>query len=287
MGRGEEEHQPFGGAHAMREFLSKLGRKPLVVELTARLGIHSLLGAIYRFLFAPAGGKHEVCVGGRRAHFRVYSATAARALDALGGERPMLEFLMARVAQGDCFYDVGSAVGLYTVFLAQAVGEQGQVVAFEPQRDVYERLRENVKLNRLRNVQAFRLALGEKDSSAILQTAEVAGGGRIVPPGERSPLRSEHVQVAQGDAFIKKQGLPFPRAIKIDVEGHEYSVLSGLSHTLALPCCEFVCCEVHPRLLRPWFDPEAVLGLLRSAGFADIQVHLRGTDFNAWAVKHR
>ena len=271
----------------MKELLRKLGKKPLVVELTAKLGIRGVFGAIYRFFFAPAGGKHEVYVVDRRAYFRVYSAAAVQALDSLGGERPMLGFLMTRLSVGDCFYDVGAATGLYTVFLAQVVGEHGQVVAFEPERDAYERLRENVKLNQLRNVQAFRLALGEKDERAILLTAEVAGGGRIVVPGESPPRGIEHIQVVQGDAFVKKQGLMSPRAIKIDVEGHEYSVLSGLNQTLSLPSCEFVCCEIHPRFLRPSLDPEDVLGLLRSAGFDEIQIHPRGTDLHAWAVKHR
>ena len=277
--------RPAAGNDIMREFLKRLGRKPLFVEWSARLGLHGLFGAIYRFFFAPAGGKHELCVAGRRAQFHVYSEKAVRALDSLGGERPMLEFLMRRLAPGDCFYDVGSATGLYAVFLAQVVGEKGQVVAFEPQRDSYIRLRENVKLNRLRNVEAFRLALGDQTASAILQTPGVAGRGRILAPNEKLAQSGEQIEVARGDEFIQSHGLPTPRAIKIDVEGHEYSVLAGLRHTLSLPSCEIICCEIHPRFLRPRFEAEDVLGLLRAAGFNEIEIHPRGEDLHAWASK--
>jgi len=274
------------GEADMRDFLKRIARQPLMVKVTDGLGVRGLLRGVYRWGFAPEGGKHQVAVGGRTAKFHVYSQATVEALDSLGGERPMLEFLMARLAPGDCFYDIGAATGLYAIFLALGVGEQGCGVAFEPERDSYGRLLDNLKLNKLNNVQAFRVALGDHDGSAILQTAEVAGAGRIVSAGGgETHVPEEHVDIVQGDSFREKHSLRVPKAIKIDVEGLEYSVVQGLSRVLSQPSCELVCCEIHPRFLPESCSSDDVLAFLRFKGFSEIAIHPRGDDLHAFASK--
>lgn len=269
----------------MRGFLKRIARKPLVSKVTDWLGVRGILLMVYRFLFAPRGGIHEISVAGRRAQFYVYSQDDVQALDLGNGEFPMLEFLMARLAPGDCFYDIGAEVGWYTVFLAKAVGEKGRVIAFEPQADNYGRMLENVKLNELHNVQAFRLAVSDRDGSAILQTRD-GSAGRIVTSGKGPQISQEHVQIVHGDRFIESQILNSPKAVKIDVEGHEYSVLQGLNRTLSRPSCGVVCCEIHPRFLPQTLKLEDFLSLLRSVGLSEIQIHPRGDDLHVWASKH-
>jgi FkbM family methyltransferase len=273
----------------MQDSLKRIARHPLVVRLTDFLGIRGLLLKVYRFCFAPQGGKHQIFVAGRHAQFHVYSASTVQALDSMGGERETLEFLMGKLAPGDCLYDIGAATGLYTVFLAQVVGERGRVVSFEPEPDSYGRLRENLKLNNLGNVQPFRLALSDRDGSATLQTGNVAGAGRIVgsDDSDGAPVHAERVAVVQGDRFVESEGLVPPRAVKVDVEGHEYSVLQGLTRTLSQPSCELVCCEVHPAFLPLNLKPEDVIAFLRTLGFNQIETHPRIKDLHIWASKRK
>jgi FkbM family methyltransferase len=198
----------------------------------------------------------------------------------------MLEFLMRRLRRGDCVYDIGAGTGLYTVFLAKAVGETGEVVAFEPEDHTYERLGEHLDLNQLTNVRAFQVAMGDVEGRACLRLGEVAGAARIIDSADTSkggPV--EWIRVIEGDKFVKAGKLPMPRALKIDVEGYEFAVIRGLSRTLAQPQCELVCCEVHPHLLPKSVTPEKVLGCLRSLGFRRIEIHPRTRDFHAWAFK--
>jgi FkbM family methyltransferase len=274
---------------AMRDFLKRIARRPLFVRVTDGLRIRGILRGVYRLCFAPNGGKHQICVAGRKAQFHVYSQTTVQALDSLGGERETLEFLMGKLTPGDCLYDIGAATGLYTVFLAQVVGEKGHVISFEPELDSYGRLRENLKLNDLNNVQPFRLALSDREGNATLQTGGVSGTGRIVDSrdGEDAREHAERVRVVHGDNFIESQGLVLPRAVKVDVEGHEYSVLQGLTRTLTKPSCELVCCEVHPGFLPPNLKPDDVVALLRSLGFISIEIHPRTKDFHVWASKRK
>jgi methyltransferase FkbM-like protein len=93
------------------------------------------------------------------------------------------------------------------------------------------------------------------------------------------------VGVVAGDRFRQLKGLPIPRAVKIDVEGHEYAVLQGLHDTLSQPACELVCCEVHPKLLPSGRSLETVSGLLESLGFAHRETHRRYDVFHVVAWK--
>jgi FkbM family methyltransferase len=270
------------------ESLRHLPFRHQLTRIAGLLGVRSPLRRLYRSCFAPGGGEHTLSVAGETARFYVHSKSNIEGLNSLGGERPTLEFLMRRLQRGDCVYDIGAALGLYTVFLAKSVGETGEVLAFEPEGHTYERLQEHVVLNGLANVRTFRVALGDCEAAVCLRSGEVAGSARIVPSAEPADGRHavvERVRVAQGDRFVQIENLRLPRVVKIDVEGYEYAVIRGLSQTLAQPQCELVCCEVHPALLPVSETPEKVLDLLRSLGFRRIEIHPRIKDFHAWAFK--
>ena len=51
--------------------------------------------------------------------------------------------------------DVGANIGCHTVPFAKLVGESGRVVAFEPQRLVFQNLCANLALNALTNVYVY------------------------------------------------------------------------------------------------------------------------------------
>jgi len=256
------------------------------VRIAGRLGLRSTLRKAYRFLLAPGGGEHGISLAGQTARFYIYSKSNIDTLDSLGGERPTLEFLLGKLQRGDSAYDVGAAIGLYTLFLAKAVGQNGQVIAFEPEEHTYERLCEHLRLNHLSNVRAFRYALGAGEETRYLRVGSVAGASRIIAPEElRQGGPVERIRVSPGDEFMAAANLPVPRVVKIDVEGYEFEVIRGLRRTLLQPQCEVVCSEVHPQLLPRGTTVDEVLDLLRSLGFVQIEIHPRLNDFHAWAVK--
>jgi FkbM family methyltransferase len=69
---------------------------------------------------------------------------------------------------GMTFVDVGANDGLYALFAAQRVGPQGKVLAIEPSQREFMRLDRNLRLNRLTNVRAFRLAASSQYGEATL-----------------------------------------------------------------------------------------------------------------------
>lgn len=137
------------------------------------------------------------------------------------------------VGPGAIALDVGANIGTHTLALARMAGPGGLVVAFEPQRLVFQNLCANVALNSLDNVHCVNAAVG-------------ASGGEL-RLGEPDPSVDNNfggVELSLLSGF--RQVVPVPRVtldglldverlqlVKIDVEGMEAEVLRGAQRTLA------------------------------------------------------
>jgi len=227
-------------------------------------------------------------LGARRTRFYVHSDWVAEDLRSFGGEQEVLERLLSTLKPGDVVYDVGANLGLYAVFLGQAVGPGGQVIAFEPEPHYCDRLRGNAALNGLRNIRVSCRALGDRPGDLELLPSEV---GKAAPrlaeftPESARRRAGAKVHVMEGDRLAEIENLPLPRAVKIDVEGHEYAVLRGLRRTLSNPLCQILCCEVHPDLLPEGVRPDEILDLLKACGFTRFDVLPRPPEQHVLAFK--
>ncbi len=56
--------------------------------------------------------------------------------------------------------DVGANIGAHTVWMARAVGPTGRVIAFEPQRSIFEMMCANLAINAIGNGSRMRCQLG-------------------------------------------------------------------------------------------------------------------------------
>lgn len=142
-----------------------------------------------------------------------------------------LVFLSEVLRAGHVVIDAGANEGLYTVFAARRVGRAGRVVAVEPSRREFERLRRNVEHNRLDNVTVVRAALSDRDGFAELHIADVEHAGqntlgRFMYPGVCEVGR-EAVKSLRLDRAVEELGLTRVDVIKMDIEGAEVSALRG------------------------------------------------------------
>src|SRR5690606_35789053 len=55
--------------------------------------------------------------------------------------------------------DLGANIGYYTVMMSKLVGERGRVYAVEPHPENFALLEQNIRLNRLTNVEAEQVAI--------------------------------------------------------------------------------------------------------------------------------
>lgn len=147
-------------------------------------------------------------------------------------ELPVQQALASAVKPGDVVYDIGANVGFFTVLLARMAGTDGQVHAFEPLQSNSRFIRKNARRNGFNTVQVHECAVADADGDRELWVARHAGGAALTdharPP---DALRTIVVRTVTVDRVIE-EGLAPPAVVKIDVEGAEPAVLSGMSDTL-------------------------------------------------------
>ncbi|MFO0748137.1 MAG: FkbM family methyltransferase [Myxococcota bacterium] len=180
--------------------------------------------------------------------------------------------LAKSLAPGDVFWDIGANIGFYSLLGAAVVGAKGRVVSFEPEPASRARMQENLARNGMTNVAIQALALGDRTATLALETASRASAGVHRLVGVSGPSldgKTIEVPVRMGDDLVA-EGLPVPTAVKIDVEGAELAVLSGLEHTLADPRVKAVLVEVHFALLEARGHPYGALEVERRLGAAGL-----------------
>lgn len=136
------------------------------------------------------------------------------------------EALFRLAAPGEMAIDIGANIGAMTSALATAVGERGEVWAFEPSPVVLPGLERSVA-EWGRRVRVFPLALSDRAGSAsfVAPTVQAANHGRsrIGDDPEHTEtvvtVNTERLDVLVGDRVVG--------VMKLDAERHEPAVLAG------------------------------------------------------------
>lgn len=148
-----------------------------------------------------------------------------------------MAFVLKVLRAGDCFIDVGANVGSYTVL---AASRGAAVLAFEPIRATYDRLRRNVAVNRFEGlVRAENAGVGAAKGE-LRFTTSLDTVNHVATEGETGPVTIvpvvplDGVETPPGDVFVK-----------IDVEGFEKSVLQGAAGLFASDRVKAVLMEIN------------------------------------------
>lgn len=198
---------------------------------------------------------------------------AGAVIGLFGYETAFKRKALAFVRPGDCVWDVGANLGLYSEPFLDRVGPNGRVVAFEPSRECFSKL--DARLNARPAFVAVNAALGSAEGSATLycandpldatHTLSVDAGNYQAHAGLRYT-----VPVHTGEMYAKKHPDLAPNVIKIDVEGFESAVMDGMSGILSDRRLRGVFLEIHFTLLESQGladAPNRIAGQLRDAGF--------------------
>ncbi len=188
-------------------------------------------------------------------------------------ETAELNWVRSRLDAGDIACDIGANIGIYSVVMGLGVQGQGRVLAFEPLPDNVLRLRSNLDVNGLENVDVFEIALSDVDDEVTLLLADDAAYPSTVDVREgRGTGGQMSVRSRRFDDIWMENGRPPIKVIKIDVEGSEERVLKG-----ALKCIEFC----RPALLLEANETEdlrVLKELLEPLGYVCIQPE----GFHSW-----
>jgi FkbM family methyltransferase len=135
-------------------------------------------------------------------------------------ERALID---AELPADGVFVDIGANVGLYTLWAARRLGEQGRVLALEPNPVAFGRLTVNLALNGLAGrVTALQWGVADREGAFELHLdATNLGGGSLVETGGET-IR---VPCKPLDDLLAAHGIARVDILKIDVEGAEELVL--------------------------------------------------------------
>ena len=134
---------------------------------------------------------------------------------------------------GDRAVDVGANLGYFATAMAQAVGPEGRVWAFEPVPATFERLDLARELNGFHQLETRRLALGRSAGFAtIAYDPRLSGNASLYRQGEPDAEGVE-IEVVVLDELVEADMVEPPQLLKLEVEGHELEVLHGARETIS------------------------------------------------------
>lgn len=182
-----------------------------------------------------------------------------------------VDLILSVIQPGMSFLDIDSNAGLYSICVGKKFPST-KVYACEPCDSTFQMLRENIKLNDLKNVQAFRTALGDYNGEATLQINDhnLDGLNTIgVPshPGCRV-IGQEKVPITTIEAFLTEHNISQIDVMKVDAEGAERLIFQGGKDFFSSNKAPLILFECFSFLCEGFgYHPVEILWLLDSFGY--------------------
>jgi FkbM family methyltransferase len=200
----------------------------------------------------PGGFPHSTAVGNRILR-KLYNATGRdgtfRILvwngllfdvdprDTIGGnlsfaprafEYTERRYLERTLPRRGCFVDVGANIGIFTLFAARLVGDEGRVIAIEPDPVNWTALLEHIRLNRMQAV-ITPVNLGVSSRRELLHVTESTPTNRGATNRGATSLTADGngplVECVPLSELLESAGCERIDVLKIDIEGGEFPVL--------------------------------------------------------------
>lgn len=159
-------------------------------------------------------------------------------------ERGEVEFLESVTHQGMNVIDIGANIGIATVAIADKIGKRGSLYSFEPVPDYFNILKENLSLNKLKNVRAFQLALTDKFGRIDFYQKDLSSGITFEEGASKIEVFTTTI-----DRFLSNEGIEKVDLFNMDCEGSELLVLKGAEETLRRNKVK-IFYEIHHNFLR-------------------------------------
>ena len=154
-------------------------------------------------------------------------------------EKKMIDgFIKPFIIYSDYILDIGSHIGYHSIYYSK-INPHAKIMAFEPQKMVFNLLEENIKLNSLQNILPLNFAVSNKSGKFSLSKSISDGqnAGETIEYGTEKNFNLGGVSLGKDGEEVNTitidslnvEGLDF---VKIDVEGAESLVLLGGLETL-------------------------------------------------------
>lgn len=123
--------------------------------------------------------------------------------------------------------DVGANLGWFSLLMAKRFPE-AKILAFEPMEDNFSLLNANLVLNGINNVQAYNLAVTEKNRSVRFhfspESSVLASEKNIINYRNTKEISVNGIAL---DQFLSEKALQNVELLKYDIEGGEFNAILG------------------------------------------------------------
>lgn len=161
-------------------------------------------------------------------------------------DKDEIKYIRSNLRKGDVAFDIGAHKGSYTYWMRKSVKKMGKIVSVEPQPILFEYLKRLFNMFNYSNVILMGCAVSDQDSEGVFTVPSTPGKtsqeARIDDQNiikDNKEFYEIDVKIRSMDSIVSETGLE-PNLVKIDVEGHEYSVLQGMENMLTNICPKIV-----------------------------------------------
>jgi len=130
----------------------------------------------------------------------------------------------------DVVVDAGAHIGVFTIIASKLVGDEGKVIAFEPDTENYKKLLKNIKLNKLKNVITSKKGLWSKKTK--LKFSDEHTNASSIFFDKTVTKNIIEIPVVSLDEELKKLKIKKLDFIKMDIEGAEIEAIKGSKNIL-------------------------------------------------------
>ena len=130
------------------------------------------------------------------------------------------------IKEKDVIVDIGAHVGYFTIYAAKKA-KRGKVISFEPSKESFKVLKNNLKINNIQNVNVENIGVRNESGTSTLYVDEDNEIGNSMFSNDKNLIK-ENVQVTSIPEIIKKYNIKSIDLLKLDCEGAEYEIILKL-----------------------------------------------------------
>jgi len=134
-----------------------------------------------------------------------------------------------KIKEDDIVVDIGAYIGTFSV-LASRKCKKGKVIAFEPNKENYSILTENIKINKLNNIKINNQAVTNIEGKKSLYLSNLNFAAHSIYGADSK--KSIVVNSTNLKNILKKNKVNRINYLKIDAEGSEYDILLNASPSI-------------------------------------------------------
>ena len=168
---------------------------------------------------------------------------------------------------GDTVIDVGAGIGIDTLALAPLVGSSGRIYSVEAHPWTFRALQKTCELNRLTNVTTLQYALSDKRGTvwiSDLPNSEENSVSEVLLDDHYISVPSTNL-----DTLVASEGIQRVALLKLNIEGAERMVISGIDNCINL--IDHVAIACHDFRGDGFRTKQLVVDFLRDHGFEIIE----------------